>query len=244
MPSVLKGSSTCISVVRDSTPNPWLCLQIAGLAAQSPFTCGVHSTGEDLRQLRRGKPRSVPSLRVLRNAFRRGRGATRSAEDRHGRLLGPRRLDEPRRVDGLGVAARASPSLLRRYARCARASRRSRGEVHRRRDHGGLRAAEAPRGRRAARGDRGTRDAGCPRELERGARAWLGSEAREPNRREHRRSGRRGRHRRPAARHGGHGERRGPPRTGRRGRGGASRRPDVSSRPRQRSRWKPSLPST
>src|SRR6187551_1566943 len=60
---------------------------------------------EGLRQLWRGKPGPFPSVRVLWDAFRSPRGAPRRAKDGHRRVLGPCRLDQPRRVDGLGVSA-------------------------------------------------------------------------------------------------------------------------------------------
>ena len=87
----------------------------------------------------------------------------------------PQGLDEPRGAARLGVAARGHDPLLRGHARGARGARRHGREVHRRRDHGGVRPADAARGRRAAGGPRGGRHAGGARAAERGARARAGA---------------------------------------------------------------------
>ena len=72
-----------------------------------------------------------------------GRAGPGDPQDRHDRLLGSEGLDRPRRAARLRVAARAHDPLLRHDAGRARAPRRHDREVHRRRDHGRLRAADA-----------------------------------------------------------------------------------------------------
>ena len=139
--------------------------------------------GGRLSELRRGEPGQVPTLRVCGTAARRAIAAglreqtaircavwgarpaahaPRGAQDGHHRLLGPQGLDRARRVARSRGAARGQgPATSTSMAARARAPRRHDREVHRRRDHGGVRAPEAARGRRAPGGPRGA--TGCSR---------------------------------------------------------------------------------
>ena len=76
----------------------------------------------------------------------------RGAQDGHDRLLRHRRLDRHRRAARPRVDQQRDAPLLRRDERGARAPRRHRREVHRRRGDGRVRRARRARGRRAARG--------------------------------------------------------------------------------------------
>ena len=81
----------------------------------------VHSLRGHLPELRRGEPRAVPALRVLRHAARRPQPAARDAEARHGRLLRPAGLDEPRRRRSTRRScARCSPGTSRRCGSCSK----------------------------------------------------------------------------------------------------------------------------
>ena len=156
------------------------------------------------------------------------RVGTRAAEGGHDPLLRPRRVDGARRIHRPGGATRAHAPLLRGSPRDRRAARRCRGEIRRRRGHGGLRDPGRARGRRAARRTRRRGD----------ARFYRRARARGANRRRHRR-GRRRRRRRDA-RHRRRGERRRPARAGGRRRRVADRGADAccsSATPSRSSRW-------
>ena len=122
------------------------------------------------------------------------RAAPRDSQDRHRPLHRPEGLDEPGRAARPRVAARAHRRATSRHAGDARAPRRHRREVHRRRDHGRVRPAavhedDALRAVRAA--------AGCGRRSATSTRSSrpLGRPPAHAHRREHRR-GRGGRPRR------------------------------------------------
>ena len=161
----------------------------------------------------------------MRRAAGRRRGRPGGGpQDRHGRLLRPQGLHGARGAPGHRGAPRGPEPVLQHDARGAREARRHRGEVHRRRDHGRLRAAPAPRGRRAPRRPGRGRDAGSAGRVERGVRGGLRRPDREPHRREHRRGGRGGRQRRTPPRHWGHREH---------GRSPRAERPDDGDPPRR-----------
>ena len=127
---------------------------------------------------------------------------------------------KPAALDGTTPSPEALRDVMTRYFEAmrvaARAPRRDRREVHRRRGDGRLRAAGPARGRRGAGHPRGGRDAGRPARAQRRVPGDLGHRAAEPHRGQHRRGDRRRREPRPAAgdrRRGQHG---GPARAGRR----------------------------
>ncbi len=149
----------------------------------------------------------------MRRAARRRRGPPGGGpQDRHGRLLRPEGFHVAGGAARHGDAPRGPEPVLQRDADRARAARRHRGEVHRRRCHGGLRAPAAPRRRRDAGRAGGRRDAGGARRSERPVRRGLRDQDREPHGREHRRGGRRRCERGTSAGHRRHRERRSTPR--------------------------------
>ena len=156
------------------------------------------------------------------------RGGTASgAQDGHDRLLRRDRLDRPRRAARPRGAAAHDGPLLRGDQGRRGASRRSRGEVHRRRRDGRLRHPDRARGRRRARSPGGRRDTRAAAGARRGARRLPLL----PHRREHRRGGRgRGRD----ARHGRRRQRRRPVRAGGGCRRDPDRRRDLPARPERR----------
>ena len=101
------------------------------------------------------------------------------AQGRDDRVLGRRELDAARRGARPRVAAAGHVALLRGDARGARAARRRRREVHRRRGDVRLRRASRPRGRRAPRRPRRARDARGARPPQRGVRPLGGRHARD-----------------------------------------------------------------
>ncbi len=196
----------------------------------------ANSLDADLRRVRHREPGDrevLPRVRVTP----RDRAATPGVpQGRDHRVFRPEGLDCDGREARLRVAARGDDALLRLDARRARAPRRRHREVHRGRDHGRLRAAQAPRGRRAARSARRRGHearAGC---AERRARAAVGRPAHGPHRGEHRRSRCRRPIDRPAARHRRYRQRRRSPRAGSGRARDIARRPDVSPRARLRRR--------
>ena len=131
--------------------------------------------------MRSGEPRRLPFVRDVRSRARcRSDTRPRGAEGRHDPLHRPRRLDRARGGARPGGRPRDPLPLLLATPRRARAARRHRREVHRRRGDGRVRRAGRPRGRRRARRARGARDPGLDR---RGAA--------DPHRRQHRRGARR-----------------------------------------------------
>ena len=129
-----------------------------------------HADGQ-VPQLRRRESGQVPALRLLRHAAGAGRGgaaAAGTAQDRHAALHRPEGLDRPRRDARQRGDARGQGALLRGDVRRDRAARRQDREVHRRRDHGGVRAAAFARGRRVAGGAGRCRHAEDPGKAEQG----------------------------------------------------------------------------
>ena len=126
----------------------------AGDVGHVPST-GRRSGGDwcrgGLRELRRGEPEGRALLRCLRQrppGDHRRCGERPVPEGRHGRLRGPRRLDQ--RAGGCrprGGAALGRP-LLRRAPTGGRGPWRPGGQVHRRRGDGRVRHPRGARGRR------------------------------------------------------------------------------------------------
>ena len=116
-----------------------------------------------LPKLRRGEPTEVPSLRLLRR--RAGGRAGRPLPVREMRKTVTMIFSDLKDSTALGRAprfrgaARGQGPLLHGHGRRDHAPRRQDREVHRRRDHGRVRAAQGARGRRAARGARRGRHA-------------------------------------------------------------------------------------
>ena len=98
----------------------------------------------------------------------------RGAQDGDHRLLRPEGLHRARRAPRCRGDARGQGALLPGHGRRDRPPRRQDREVHRRRDHGGVRPAARARGRRVARGARGGGHARCAGARERDLRARYG----------------------------------------------------------------------
>jgi competence protein ComEC len=113
---------------------------------RSPIRASVQSGDGGLPELRRVESRALPSVRVLRHSTRRNRRGARGAPDGHDRVQRPAGIDEAGGGPRPRVRPRGDDPLLRRHDRPAAPARRDDREVHRRRHHGGLRAAADPRG--------------------------------------------------------------------------------------------------
>ena len=187
----------------------------------------ANSVRAGLRAVRNRESRDRKVLSGVRIWACRRSPATGVPQDRDDRLLRPQGLHSHGREARFGVAPRGDDALLRLDERRARATRRRGREVHRRRDHGGLRASEAARGRRVTCGSCCCRHAARASGAERRARAPLGREADGSNRRQHGRGRRRRSDVGPASRHRGRRERGCTPGASRRSAGGAARRSHV-----------------
>ena len=113
-----------------------------GLKARPPFVDCPRADMSFLRQGVAGRVPLLPFLRRLTNRAALGAGPGRT-QGRHRPLLRPRRLYRARRGDGSRGRARPALAVSRSPALGARAIRRNRREVHRRRRDGGLRRAMA-----------------------------------------------------------------------------------------------------
>jgi len=113
---------------------------------QPPIQASLQSSDGGLPELRRVESRALPSVRILRHSTRRNRRGARGAPDGHDRVQRPAGIDEARGGPRPRVRPRGDDPLLRRNDRPAAPARRDDREVHRRCNHGGLRAAADPRG--------------------------------------------------------------------------------------------------
>jgi competence protein ComEC len=115
------------------------------LLAERARSAGSLQSGDaGLPELRRIESRPLPSLWVLRHPSGRGRRRAGGAPDGHDRVQRPAGLDEARGGPRPRVRPRGDEPLLRCHDRRTAPARRDDREVHRRCDHGGLRAAADP----------------------------------------------------------------------------------------------------
>ncbi len=144
----------------------------------------------NLRDLRRGEPRTCGVLPAVRAPVRRRALVGVPPRGHHG-VLRSRLLHRAERASGRRDRPRRAQPLLRHDPRRGHESRRHGGEVRGRRGDGGVRLSAGARGRRAAGRAGRARDASHDRRAERRARGRMGRPARHPDRGGHRR-GRRG----------------------------------------------------
>ena len=119
---------------------------LSWLAERARSAASLQSGDAGLPELRRVESRSLPTVRVLRNTPGRGRRRSRGAPHGDDRVQRPPGVDEARRGPRPRVRPRGDEPLLRRHDRRTAPARRDDREVHRRCDHGGVRAAADPRG--------------------------------------------------------------------------------------------------
>ena len=176
----------------------------------------------------------LPGLRCAhrhRPALGRAAPLVRGPQDRHDHLLRPQGQHRPDGEDRRRGDQRGQGALLHLDGGGDHPPWREDREVHRRRDHGGVRAPAGPRGRRAARGPCGLRHDARHERAEQGPARVLRRRDRRPHRRQHRR-GRR--EQRPecgaAAGHRRRGQRGRPARAGRAGERGPHRRGHLRPR--------------
>jgi hypothetical protein len=130
-------------------------------------SCSIDSRRARVPPVWGGQLRPSTLLPGVRDAARTGGCRPRGPQDRHRPVLRRRRINLARRAPRPRVAPPDDGPVLRFDAGGARTPWRHGREVHRRRDHGGVRHPSPPRGRRFPSGPGGHRDAGTSLEAER-----------------------------------------------------------------------------
>ncbi len=189
---------------------------------------GTRCGDTGLFHVRRRERGRIAFLRIVRIAADRSGWRCRGdAEGRDRPLLRPCGLDRVGQRARPGIASPAHDSILPGDGSGGPATWGNDREVHRRRDHGGVRRPAPARGRRPPSGPGGRGNASCARGAERGVRTSVGSQDPHPDGRERGRGDRGGLEQGRVVRNRRRSQRRGPARAGSRPGRDLHRRDDL-----------------